>query len=70
MNETDLAIKMRSLADKGHPRGPELRQLADAFDTAAVGFRSTPQTVNVKQFVGAWARARSLWCDCTGESPI
>lgn len=68
--ETDLSRKMRALADSGHARAVELREKADAFDVAAIGFYSEPQAHNVKQFVGAWARANRLWCDCTGESLI
>ncbi|HQU12564.1 MAG TPA: hypothetical protein PLV07_13385 [Acidiphilium sp.] len=67
---TDLSDKMRALAETGHPRGGELREKADAFDVAAKGFYSAPQTVNVKSFMGAWARARRLWCDCTEEPLI
>lgn len=67
---TDLADKMRALADTGHPRAEELRQKASAFDTAAAGFYAEPQTVDVKKYVGTWARARRLWCDCSGESLV
>lgn len=59
--------KMRSLADSGHGRAEELRAKADELEQKATGFYSEPQTVEAKSFVGAWARARRLWCDCTGE---
>jgi hypothetical protein len=64
---TDLSDKMRALAETGHPRGGELREKADAFDVAANGFWGEPQTVPVKSFLGAWARARRLWSECSGE---
>lgn len=67
---TDLSIKMHDLADKGHERASELREKADAFDVATKGFYSEPQTVDVKKFVGTFARARRLWCEVTGEPLI
>ena len=50
------------LADD-HP----LRMLGKAFDTAAEGFYNSPQTVDVKTFMGHWARARRAWSDYSGE---
>lgn len=70
MSTTDLSNKMRALAKKGHPRAAELLDLAIKFDKAAKGFHSTPQTVTVKSFVGAWVRARKLWCAVSGEPLI
>jgi hypothetical protein len=69
--DTELAKRMiaRSDADSlaaDHP----LRDLAAKFETAATGFYSEPQTVSVKSFMGAWARARRAWCDYTGEPLI
>ncbi len=64
---TDLSIKMHMLADTGHEQAVELREKADAFDAATKGFYSDPQTVEVKKFMGAFARARRLWCNVTGE---
>lgn len=64
---TELSDKMRALADGNHPRADELRAKAKAFDVAASGFYSEPQTVGAKSFLGAFARARRLWCECTGE---
>lgn len=63
---TDLSDKMRTLAT-GHPRGSELIELADAFDQATAGFYGEPQTVDVKTFVGRWARARRVYSEVTGE---
>lgn len=64
---TTLGDKMRALADIGHARSVELREKANAFDEAADGFYGTSQTVGAKQFLGAFARARKLWCEITGE---
>lgn len=59
--------RMRALADTGHARASELQEKADAAEAASEGFYSEPQTVPVDKFVGSWARARRLWCECTGE---
>jgi hypothetical protein len=59
--------RMRALADKGHIRADEIYAKADEFEHKAVGFYSDPQTVDVKSFLGAFARARKLWCELTGE---
>lgn len=67
---TDLSDKMRALADRDHPRATELRENARAFDVAAAGFYAEPQTVPAKSFMGAWARARRLWSECSGERLI
>lgn len=56
-----LTDKMRSLADQGHERAADLRRLADEMD-AVSDYSKGP-----KALLGAWARARRLWCDCTGE---
>lgn len=64
---TDLSDKMKTLANNCHVKAKELIEKADAFDSAANGFYSQPQTVNVKSFLGAWARARKLWCEVSGE---
>jgi uncharacterized iron-regulated protein len=50
-----------------HARSAELREKAEALAKATDGFFGKPQTHTAKQFLGAWARARRLWCDCTGE---
>lgn len=65
-----LAPRMRDLADTGHPRAAELREKADEMEAKAHGFYSDPPTVTVKQFVGAWARAKRLWHEVTGEPLI
>lgn len=64
---TALSERMHALADKGHERADELREKADAFDAATAGYYSDPQTVDVRKFMGAFARARRAWCEITGE---
>ena len=71
MTERDgLHDKMRALAEAGHPRAAELREKADAFQSAAEGLYAEPQTVDVKTFMGCWARARRLWSECSGDPLI
>ena len=65
--KTELSKRMHALADSGHARAAELREKADAFDTATAGFYGEPQTTSVQMFMGAYARARRLWCEITGE---
>lgn len=55
----DLADKMLALA-KDHPRGEELRTKAEALIAACA-----PE-VPAPKLLGAWARARKLWCEVTG----
>lgn len=66
-DKTPLAQKMHALADSGHDRAAELRDKADAFDAAARGYYSDPPMVTAKSFLGAFARARRLWSDVSGE---
>mgnify|MGYP000895492783 CR=1 FL=1 len=67
MERTDLSEKMHALADSGHAEAKDLREKADAFDAATKGFYGEPQTVDVRKFMGAYARARKAWCAATGE---
>lgn len=67
MPDTPLFEKMEALADRGHPRGDELRERAKALRAAAKGFANGG---GVKPMLGAWARARRVWCECTGEPLI
>lgn len=64
---TALSIRMHALADTDHERAAELRDKADKFDIATAGMLATPQTHFAPQVLGAFARARRLWCDITGE---
>lgn len=66
---TDLSDKMRAWIGSSEVTS-DLKDKADAFDRATEGFYSDPQTVSVKSFMGAYARARMLWCRVTGEALI
>jgi hypothetical protein len=67
----DLAEKMRLRADADKlPADHALRIKADAFEEACKGYYATPQTVTVGKFMGCWARARSAWCEYSGEPLI
>lgn len=61
-----LADRMEAVAQT-HQRGADLWQRATALRDAEKGFFQEPQTVSVQQFLAAWACARRLWCDITGE---
>jgi predicted lipoprotein len=66
--QTDLSKKMRERADADAlPASHELRMRADAFDRATADYFSTPQKATPAQFTGAWARARRVWSDYSGE---
>ncbi|MGZ8953105.1 MAG: hypothetical protein ACXW0Q_00305 [Methylovulum sp.] len=66
---TDLSDKMIAKADVDKlPSDHDLRTSALAFNEATEGFYGNPQTVDIKKFMGSWARARRTWCDYTGES--
>ena len=67
MSTTPLWDRMRLLANNGHPRADELNAKADEFEEKAAGYYADPPTVEAKSFLGAFARARRLWCDITGE---
>lgn len=67
-HRTDLSRRMHALADSGHARAAELRERADAFDQATAAQDGT--RAGAKRMLGAWARARRLWSDTTGESLI
>lgn len=67
--DRDLPQRMRLRADSdGLPGDHALRTRADALDAAVAGFFAPIQTVPVARMVGAWARARRVWCDYTGEA--
>ena len=69
--KTELGKKMIKLANHhGLPEDHEMRVKAQQFDDAAIGYYSKPQTINVKQFLGTFARARKCYCNFTGESLV
>jgi hypothetical protein len=59
-----LPEKMRALAATGHARADDLIREADALE------KVLDTDFNVKRIVGTWARARRVWCECTGEPLI
>lgn len=71
MTQTDLGKRISERADRdGLPADHELRQKARAFDDAATGFYAEPQTVDVKKFMGAYARVKLAWRDYSGEALV
>ena len=68
-DEATLSQRMRQLSwmPKGEPRAEELRSKADALDAA---IEQMGAEGGVKRMLGAWARARRLWCDVTGETLV
>lgn len=71
VGETKLSGIMMERADEDglsidHP----IRLRAQEFNEACASFYANPQTVNVKKFMGAWARARRIWCEYSGEPLI
>lgn len=68
---TALSQRMRALANNGaHPQALELLARARDLDEATRVHGHTPTESNMKKMVGAWARARRLWSNLTGESLI
>ena len=59
-----LPDRIRTLADT-HPRGAELRERADALERELAQDPPNPMRT-----LGAWARARKLWCELTGEDLV
>lgn len=70
MASTNLANRMRELAKTRDDLPADWIERADAFDAATAGFYAEPQTVSVQKFMGAFARARRMWCEATGESLV
>lgn len=70
MSKIPLWTQMRERAKVDRQNAANLNEKADALETATAGFYAEPQTVPVKSFVGAWARARRAWCESTGEPLI
>lgn len=58
--DTTLSDKMRKLK---HSRSTELVLAADKLDAAIA-------SLDPIKVIGAWARARRLWSECTGEDLI
>lgn len=65
--KTSLSERMRLLAKERTDLPENWLATAAAFDAATIGFYAEPQTVDVRKFMGCFARARRMWCDVTGE---
>lgn len=65
--KTSLSERMRLLATQRDDLPANWLDTAQAFDDAATGFYASPPTVDVRKFMGCFARARRMWCDATGE---
>lgn len=59
---TPLAKQMLALADEGHPRAEELRERAEVLEDAF----KLPHD-DTRHFLAAWAKARQLWSEVSGE---
>ena len=57
-----LANRMRSLAAAANPRAGDLIEKADELDKM-IG----ADAWDTEKVLGAWLRARKLWCEVTGE---
>lgn len=67
-HQTELGGQMVARAEADNlPADHELRERAEQFESAAAGFFASEQTVSVRQFAGAWARARKAWSRYRGE---
>ena len=65
---TELSDRMRALAKSGHVRADELNAKAEEFDQKTERhYGPDGNTDTAKSMLGAWARARRLWSECSGE---
>jgi hypothetical protein len=69
-DKISLVERMREFAKTHTDLPADWLEKADDFEAATTGFYSDSQTVDAKSFLGAWARARRLWCDTTGDPLI
>ncbi len=66
--DTELGKRMIERADKdGLPPDHEIRTTAIAFEEGTKGFFAAEQTINVKQFMGRYARAKLAWNKYSGD---
>ncbi len=61
-----LYWRMRKLANNGHERARELHQAADELEKATWELGA----FSAKKIVSAWAKARRIWSECSGESLV
>jgi hypothetical protein len=65
-----LPYRLRQLAAGGsHEHAVELFARARDLEAALQGVRASG-VASIKRLVGAWARARKLWCELTGEDLV
>ena len=65
MKESDtLADKMRELANYNTELPSDIK---DELLSRAKEMEMAVITLDVRKMLGAWARARTLWCSLTGE---
>lgn len=63
-----LSTKMREVADRDNlPDDHPMRIHAKHWEEATLKLN---QGIEVKKFVGIWARARRIYCEYTGESLV
>lgn len=64
-----LSDKMRALAADRPGSAKRLIEAADNLDIVVDGYfcNAEHQTHTAKQFLSAYAKARLLWCEVTGE---
>lgn len=61
----DLINKMRALAGAGHERATDLKHRAAQLE--AILQLDASDRDWARRMLGAWARARRVWCECSGE---
>ena len=64
MKQTELAAKLRAIADGGHRRAPDLREMASRCDATAVGFYGFPTATTTEEFLVTHDEAQALLLEC------
>jgi len=65
--DANLAEQMRARAKADHlPADHDLYTHASSLEKAYSKYLSDPRTPTVQSMLGAWARARRVWCEYTG----
>lgn len=69
--ETKLSQQIRQFVSNNSPENSdELLLWAEKFDEASAGYFASNQTVDVKTFLGTFAKTRRLYCEASGEPLI
>jgi len=63
--QSDLVARMRTAALRCAEHADELREAANKLEAAIAAKGSDEKWA--KRLLGTWARARRLFCECTGE---